>query len=596
MEKIWTFNDYIRLLNHQNSLVRRWAMTAICEKYPNRFVSEVAALTEDNDPFIVSKVSRYISEHEAVECAPRLLDVFLSESKPGFVRGNCIAAVGELGVEVDAELILERFEKCEDEDELCGILKYCGKIRKPEFHTLLRKTLDERERIFEKAYVFHALLEHRDVRDIHTAFDLLRSSNIRFENELADSLKAREISQDLSEADAEYEDYEETLDYISCVHPGAMISPDEITCISRYVANGDFSEALKMASVAAGELFRQRYPDEPAEPAIRDLYELDRMSSGMLDVVYERKDEFNAVDKTAAMNLAFSAMFSMRERGWLVPCFSPAVSSRDLKKALVNSGVYFPKYLQRKTADIVPVDVLISGLTDEYYTWGDIHTVTVLGRIGTRACVPVLIRIINETDSSEIIHDGACRALFAADSEGREEILWALENGAILDPYWAMHICKTLLHPRAYELAIEYWEKQEDPEALEIFAIALEEIGDSRGIEFLQNLYCRENAYLIGDSIETLCLLYDEDIPELREIRDLRKKEKERMDRFKSANILEFMQDFLLQENQWDWENNKRDLDEPAPQTVKRESPKIGRNDPCPCGSGKKYKKCCLGT
>jgi uncharacterized protein YecA (UPF0149 family) len=22
--------------------------------------------------------------------------------------------------------------------------------------------------------------------------------------------------------------------------------------------------------------------------------------------------------------------------------------------------------------------------------------------------------------------------------------------------------------------------------------------------------------------------------------------------------------------------------------------PKIGRNDPCPCGSGEKYKKCCL--
>jgi preprotein translocase subunit SecA len=26
---------------------------------------------------------------------------------------------------------------------------------------------------------------------------------------------------------------------------------------------------------------------------------------------------------------------------------------------------------------------------------------------------------------------------------------------------------------------------------------------------------------------------------------------------------------------------------------VKRETPKVGRNDPCPCGSGKKYKKCC---
>lgn len=31
----------------------------------------------------------------------------------------------------------------------------------------------------------------------------------------------------------------------------------------------------------------------------------------------------------------------------------------------------------------------------------------------------------------------------------------------------------------------------------------------------------------------------------------------------------------------------------PAPETVKRETPKVGRNDPCPCGSGKKYKKCC---
>jgi hypothetical protein len=27
-------------------------------------------------------------------------------------------------------------------------------------------------------------------------------------------------------------------------------------------------------------------------------------------------------------------------------------------------------------------------------------------------------------------------------------------------------------------------------------------------------------------------------------------------------------------------------------QTIKREGPKVGRNDPCPCGSGKKYKKC----
>ena len=30
----------------------------------------------------------------------------------------------------------------------------------------------------------------------------------------------------------------------------------------------------------------------------------------------------------------------------------------------------------------------------------------------------------------------------------------------------------------------------------------------------------------------------------------------------------------------------------PAVKTVRRDEPKVGRNDPCPCGSGKKYKKC----
>jgi len=36
-----------------------------------------------------------------------------------------------------------------------------------------------------------------------------------------------------------------------------------------------------------------------------------------------------------------------------------------------------------------------------------------------------------------------------------------------------------------------------------------------------------------------------------------------------------------------------RDTASPVASTVVREDKKIGRNDPCPCGSGKKYKKCC---
>lgn len=36
-----------------------------------------------------------------------------------------------------------------------------------------------------------------------------------------------------------------------------------------------------------------------------------------------------------------------------------------------------------------------------------------------------------------------------------------------------------------------------------------------------------------------------------------------------------------------------RDAELPDIQQFKRETPKQGRNDPCACGSGKKFKKCC---
>ena len=41
--------------------------------------------------------------------------------------------------------------------------------------------------------------------------------------------------------------------------------------------------------------------------------------------------------------------------------------------------------------------------------------------------------------------------------------------------------------------------------------------------------------------------------------------------------------------------NGMRILDRAMELTIRREKPKIGRNEPCPCGSGKKYKKCCIG-
>jgi uncharacterized protein len=42
------------------------------------------------------------------------------------------------------------------------------------------------------------------------------------------------------------------------------------------------------------------------------------------------------------------------------------------------------------------------------------------------------------------------------------------------------------------------------------------------------------------------------------------------------------------------WGPSRQDeIEHMIPSTIRRDLPKIGRNDPCPCGSGKKFKKCC---
>lgn len=62
-------------------------------------------------------------------------------------------------------------------------------------------------------------------------------------------------------------------------------------------------------------------------------------------------------------------------------------------------------------------------------------------------------------------------------------------------------------------------------------------------------------------------------------------------------NMLEAKADYLYNLAQWDDildEEKRKEITKKqrSARTVVKEA-KIGRNDPCPCGSGKKYKKCC---
>jgi SEC-C motif-containing protein len=48
---------------------------------------------------------------------------------------------------------------------------------------------------------------------------------------------------------------------------------------------------------------------------------------------------------------------------------------------------------------------------------------------------------------------------------------------------------------------------------------------------------------------------------------------------------------FKKQDDRWFYDDG-----DVVPKTIVRSGSKIGRNEPCPCGSGKKYKHCCGRT
>jgi hypothetical protein len=211
-----------------------------------------------------------------------------------------------------------------------------------------------------------------------------------------------------------------------------------------------------------------------------------------------------------------------------------------------------------------------------------------MGRIGHKEFVPNLIHVLSNSDSMDYIYNDAIRAVNALDESADEILLAAIKNKKI-DDWQSFSILEYLPYSEAYDLALQRWEgENNDMDSYEFFAGCLRGIGDPRGIEKLQYVYANENdATYIGDDLECLSIIHNVDIPEIPDILRKRKKQEERqIARKKELNKL--AANYKKNKEQRPHKNGVRVV------SFKKNSPKVGRNAPCPCGSGKKYKKCCL--
>ncbi len=597
MHQLWSYRDYVDHLSHSNSLVRRWAFEAIEKRFPRRFTTEVVKLIGDSDEHLACAAPKYLAHHKAINYGPTVLESFLRDE--GNVPSNCAIALGDMHYEPALDAVLGRIPHCESENTLFGILSYLGKIRRDDCRQALRDIFAQLSGEYLGGAVTHHLLEHRDPEDVplvlSTYIDTADPdiSGDVFLKGLMHSARAGELFSDLTGYRAQeiLEAPKKALKEAPGQYRMISAEPETINEVVRLIEGGDYQNIATSLMFEGQNIFRSRFPEGHPKDHLSETFELDSLAMAFLKEFSKRASYWKVAIKSEniSRNLVSAVLacyFSIHERGGYLRALGPEATCEDLMDALKNTGPEFPKALRERLVQLSPIEELKAALTEELLTWGDIWIVRLMGRIGDDAFVPDLIRVVRDSDGLSYINADATRALNGMDESAHESILSAVQDRDLTDAWDIFPLLEHLPYPESFDIAVRLW-NEGDMDSSEIYAICLEQMGDARGIEALQKIFFKGNAAFVGDSLELLSLIHNRDIPELPTIR------RERQARLKR------------QERRWEElvelgaKAEKHRTHDSSPQkgtvtTIRRKKPKIGRNAPCPCGSRKKYKKCCM--
>ena len=246
--------------------------------------------------------------------------------------------------------------------------------------------------------------------------------------------------------------------------------------------------------------------------------------------------------------------------------------------------------------------------------WMPLHAVKLLGMLADPRAIPQLVNTLVlacEVDDDWIMDDlptvfgrmGPPVILpleeFIHAHEGDNELWWSRSTAvgglvaiALCDPHEKEHIL-SFIHA--------LFSEEEDMEFLSFAAISLLDLGDPSSFTVLDEAfnhgiideYIINRDDLLVDRVRHLGR-YDDDLlsfynPEQVAIRRARwEKEKEEKEHYAAQKLEQREKSISIELKRLEIVNalNKRN--------ILPISGKIGRNEPCPCGSGKKFKKCCF--
>lgn len=600
MNKLWDYVDYVNQLSHKNKLVRRWAFEALENRFANRYTDEVCNLIGDEDEYLACAATRYLAVHEAVQHAPAILESF--KNGKGSIPANCATALARMHYEPVVDVMLEYFSNPENEETFLGVLDYLGNIHREDCRDALKSAVIQMKNTFFLGPALANLLQHHIPEDVTLVLDKYFDLGERDNQDdtllknIASALGGEEYFRELTGfgKNSILENPREIIDNL--ILRNSSIELDENLREKMIVSleDGKYEDFATMIMFDARGILHARYSKDSPPDWLKVSFAQDTMSLALLEDLSRRSSVWRRVKDLKKSGkdlipLILSVYFAIKERNVYLKALSPDAGVEDLIQALKKTGSRLPMQIQKKIKELAPISELKDALTKDLMTWGDIWAVKMMGRIGNKEFVPDLIRVLNNSDSMDYIYSDALTAIHSLDESADEIILTAIRNQELGD-WESFSILEHLPYSEAYDLALQKWENDSDDgmDSYELFAHCLRGIGDPRGIEKLQAIYANENdsAY-IGDTLEFLGIIHNVDIPELP---DIFKKRKEREERQKAREkrLNELVRNYNRNKKQGALEHRGKAV------PFKRDTPKVGRNDPCPCGSGKKYKKCCL--
>jgi hypothetical protein len=194
-------------------------------------------------------------------------------------------------------------------------------------------------------------------------------------------------------------------------------------------------------------------------------------------------------------------------------------------------------------------------------------------------------------EEDEATNEECLTALSKIGTDGVVQALWdAYPEGSWHFRLFAQAPLGEIHSDRAVAACLDLLEKEQDPELRSLLAQALVGQFSFEGNEAARKVLVEEGD--LGDlrqALVTACTLMGQTFPELD---GWRKEIEEERERWRKRAQSPPAPDPIT-------EHWPAPLLAPAPEPPQtphvRAEKKVGRNDPCPCGSGKKFKKCCLG-